>query len=129
MGYKGQPVPTTSYNAYRSKVSDGKSVYVKVPENTVIENQYFYELGGFIGSAAQSVETGAGQTSEIVLTIEQAEYETDQIETAEEYNTGDLLYFKGGKFTTNEADARLVGRVSDGKDNNNVVLFILAPQV
>lgn len=129
MARKGQPVPTTTYNAYRSKVSDGKSVEVEVPASTTIENQLFYELGGYFGSATQSVETGAGETDTVVLTIEQAEYETDQILTTDDFSPGTLIYFKDGKFQEDPEGARLVGRVSQGKDQNNVIWFILGPQV
>lgn len=123
MAYKGQPVPTTTYNAYRAKVSDGKSVTVTADKK--VENGLFYEIGGFFGTAAHSANNG----EEVTLTIEQAEYETDQIETTDEFNAGDSIYFKDGKFTTDEADARLVGRVTRGKDQNNVIWFILGPQV
>lgn len=128
MPYKGQPVPSTSYNSYRSKVSDGKSVEVEVPASTTIENQKFYELGGFFGSATQSVKTLASEKDTVVLTIEQAEYETDQIETTDDFEPGTLIYFKDGKFQEDDEDSRLVGRVTQGKDQNNVIWFVLAPQ-
>lgn len=123
MSYKGQPVPSTVYNEYRAKVSDGKSV--KVTATGKVESGKFYEIDGFFGSAMQSVSSG----EEVILNIEQAEYETDQIETTEEFDVGDLIYFKDGKFTITATDARLVGRVTQGKDDNNVIWFILGPQV
>lgn len=129
MARKGRAVPTTTYNAYRSKVSDGKSVEVQVPESTMIENQFFYELGGFFGSATRSIKTDTDETDTVVLTIEQAEYETDQIETKDDFEPGDTIYFKDGKFTVDDTDARLVGRVTQGKDQNDVIWFILGPQV
>lgn len=132
MAYKGQPVATTTHQAYRAKVSDGKSVRVVVPENTTIEANGFYELGGYFGAAMQSVVTGAGETSEVILNIEQAEYETDQIQTTKEFNAGDLIYFTAGKFTPEAgvgSENRKVGRVTSGKDRNNVIWFILGPQV
>lgn len=137
MSYKGQPAATKTHDAYRSKVSDGKSVEVEVPESTTIENQNFYELGGFFGSATQSVKTESGETDTVVLTIEQAEYETDQIQTSKDFKPGDTVYLKDGKLTTESESGsgddakenRLVGRVTQGKDKNNVIWFILAPQV
>lgn len=137
MSYRGQPVPSKVHEAYRSKVSDGKSVEVQVPENTEIINQHFYELGGFFGSATQSVKTESGETDVVVLTIEQAEYETDQIETTDDFEAGDKVYFVDGKLTTaadnGESEGptanRLVGRVTQGKDRNNVIWFILGPQL
>lgn len=123
MAYKGQPVPSTVHDAYRAKVSDGKSVTVTATSK--VENGKFYEIEGFFGTATHSASSG----EEVTLTIEQAEYETDQIETTEEFDVGDLIYFKDGKFTITATDARLVGRVTQGKDDNNVIWFILGPQV
>ena len=123
------PVPTTTYNQYRSKVSDGKSVRVKVPEKTTIEAGLFYEIGGFFGTAMQSVKTLASETSEVVLNIEQAEYETDQIEKTEAFEAGTKIYFENSKFTeTKSATARFAGTVTLGKDAKNTIWFILAPQ-
>ena len=129
MPYTGQPVPSTVYNAYRAKVSDGKSVRVPVPEKTTIEAGLFYEISGFFGSAMQSVKTLTGETSEVVLNIEQAEYETDQIEKTKSFKLGTKIYFDKGKFTETKSDtARFAGTVTQGKDANGVIWFILAPQ-
>jgi len=128
MAYVGQPVPSTVVNVNAAKVSDGKSVRVTVPENTVIEAGKFYLLDGFFGCAFQSVTTGAG---EVILNIEQAEYETDQIDTSQTFNKGTLLYWDGThkRFTETSAGNRLVGRVTQAKDSNGVICFILGPQV
>ncbi|RMD04913.1 DUF2190 family protein [Clostridium autoethanogenum] len=128
--YTGQPVPSTEQQITRAKVSDGKSVTVTVPEKTVIQAQNFYLLDGFFGVAAQSVTTDEGQTDEVNLTIEQAEYETDNIVTTEAFNKGDKIYWDStaGKFTVTTGTNRLVGRVTQPKDTNNVIWFILLPQ-
>lgn len=126
---EARAIPTTTYQSYRAKVSDGKSVKVTVPASTTIEAGLFYELGGFFGTAMQSVKTAAGETSEVVLNIAQEEFETDQITVSEAFATGTAIYFKGNKFTITEADGRLVGRVTQAKDQNNVIWFILGPQV
>lgn len=134
MAYKGQPVPSTVQQISRAKISDGKSVVVTVPENTEIAAQSFVLLDGFFGVAMDSVKTAAGETAEIALSIEQAEYETDQITTADTFKKGDLVYYKAStkKLTTDpgttEAPNRLVGRVTSEKDANNVIWFILLPQ-
>lgn len=67
---------------------------------------------------------------EVTLQIEQAEYETDNIVTSEAFEAGKLIYWDNTakKFTTTSASNRLVGRVTDGKDSNNVIWFILLPQ-
>lgn len=119
---QGRPIPTTTHNAYRAKVSDGKSVKVVAGENT--ESGLFYEFSGFFGSAMQSVE----KDEEVILTIEQAEFETDQIVKEDDFEVGDILYFKDGKFTVSGEDSRQVGRVTQGKDDKNVIWFILGPQ-
>lgn len=120
------------------KVSDGKSVRVTMPESTVIEQGKFYLLDGFFGMAIQSVTTGAGQTAEVILDIEQAEYETSQIKAEDAFNKGDRVFFDAAAkiLTTNaNPDAsgnpqnRPVGRVTLAKDANNVIWFELGPQV
>lgn len=131
MAYVGQPVPSTVININTAKVSDGKSVRVTVPENTVIEAGKFYLLDGFLGCAFQSVTTGAGETAEVVLNIEQAEYETDQIDTSQTFAKGTLIYWDEAnkRFTEDSEGNRLAGRVTQAKDANNVICFILGPQV
>lgn len=132
MAYVGQPVPSTVVNVNAAKVSDGKSVRVTVPENTVIEAGKFYFLDGFLGCALQSVTTGPGETAEVILNIEQAEYETDQIFGSQTYAKGTLIYWNEAnkRFTENASEGnRLAGRVTQAKDANNVICFILGPQV
>jgi predicted RecA/RadA family phage recombinase len=131
MSYKGQPVPSTVYQSYRAKVSDGQSVRVPVPEKTKIESQKLYLLSGYFGAATESVTTGDGETSEVILTIEQAEYETDQIDKTQAFEVGTLVYWDvdNSQLTETDTDNRLVGRVSSAKDASNVIWFILGPQV
>ena len=131
MAYKGQPVPSSVHNIGYGKISDGKSVKVTVPENTKIEAGKFYLLDGFFGCAMQSVETSAGETAEVVLSIEQAEYETDQIAETGDFLPGTILFWdeEDGVFTEEDNGNRPVGRVTVGKDENDVIWFILGPQV
>lgn len=128
---EARAIPTTTYQAYRAKVSDGKSVRVTVPENTEIENGKFYLLDGFFGAAFHSVKTAAGETSDVSLNIEQAEYETNQISTTQAFKVGTPIYWNEAteKLTETETGNRLVGRVTSAKDQNNVIWFILGPQV
>lgn len=133
MAYTGQPVPSSVHNIGYGKISDGKSVRVTVPANTTIEAGKFYLLDGFLGCAFQSVTTGAGETAEVILNIEQAEYETDQINTANAFNKGDLVYYDATNEVLTTSDGaganRKVGRVTVPKDAYNVIWFILGPQV
>lgn len=131
MAYKGQPFPSTTYQSYRAKVSDGKSVRVPVPEKTTLEAQKFYLIGGFFGAAMESVKTGTGETDEAILNVEQAEFETDQIDKTQEFAFGTPIYWDAAKSQLTETDTgnRLVGRVTAAKDSKNVIWFLLGPQV
>lgn len=112
------------------KISDGKSVKVSVPESTTIEKGKFYLLDGFLGMAIQSVTTGAGETAEVVLDIEQGEYETSQIDTADAFAAGDKVYYDSNntRFTTTATDGPFCGIVTQAKDANNVIWFWFVPQ-
>lgn len=123
--------PTTSYNIARAKVSDGKSVRVVVPENTTVIGEEPTLLGGFFGFPVQSVTTAAGQTSEVIMNIAQEEFETDKVVVADSFPGGALVYWDdtAKKLTTTAATNRKVGRVTAPKDANNVIWFILGPQV
>ena len=126
MAYTGQPVPTTEYQIPVAKISDGKSVVVTATGNVVQGD--FYEIEGFFGVAMTNGKAG----DKVVLNIEQAEYETDQINTSEAFNKGDLVYFDAAneRLTTSNGGGanRKVGRVTVPKDVNNVIWFILGPQ-
>lgn len=126
MAFKGQPISTTQVPVTRAKISDGKSVTLKVPTGKTVEAQNFYLINGFFGAAMQSGNEG----DEIVLQIEQAEYETDNIVTTEAFALGEKIYWDTtkNKFTTTVGDNRPVGRVTDPKDSNNTIWFILLPQ-
>ena len=119
MARKGQAIPTTVIPSYRAKVSDGKSV--KVTADQAVEVSKFYEIQGFLGAAFKSVEKG----KEVVLNIEQAEYETDQLGDGD-FVVGTPIYFADGTF--NPTAGRYAGIVTQGKDGDGVILFILAPQ-
>lgn len=129
--YQGNPVPMTVHQLSRAKVSDGQSITVTVPPETTIQAGEWTLLDGFFGLAMQSVTTGAGETKDIVLTIEQAEYETDQISTSQAFAKGTAIYWNDTtkKITETATGNRPVGRVSSGKDANNVIWFLLGPQV
>lgn len=112
------------------KVADGRSVKVTVPESTTIEQGKFYLLDGFLGIAVQSVTTGAGQTSAVILVIEKGEYETSQINTVDAFAQGAAVYYDSAnkRFTTTSTDNKFAGRVSVAKDTGNVIWFIFAPE-
>jgi len=129
MAYTGQPVPSTVYNIGYGKVSDGKSVKVTVPESTKVEAGKFYLLDGFLGCAVQSVETGAGETAEVVLNIEQAEYETDQTKEADRATMAvgkDIYWDKNNKYFTLSGTEIYAGKITAAADENGVIWFKLA---
>ena len=119
MAIKGQAMPTTVIQSHRAKISDGKSVRVTATEAT--EPSKFYEFDNFLGAVFQEAEEG----DEVILNIEQAEYETDQLGDGA-FAVGTQIYFADGKF--NESDGRYAGIVTQEKDEDGVILFLLAPQ-
>ena len=146
MAFKGQPVPTTVYQHGYFKVSDGKSVRVTVPANSgPIKAGALCEFDGFLGFAVggesplQAVTPGnvldnSDQPQELILTIEQAEYQTDQIAENEDFDTvGTPVYWDSTNKRLTESDGegtnRFAGRVTATRDANNTIHFILAPQI
>lgn len=113
------------------KVAGARSVKVTVPVSTEIVQGNFYLLAGFFGMALQSVTTDAATTSEVILEIDQAEYETDQITEADAFAVGAPVYWDDATslMTVVAGENRQVGRVTTAKDANNVIWFILGPQV
>lgn len=130
MTWTGQPTPATAVYLGYGKISDGKSIKVTVPESTTITAGKLYLLDGFLGVAMESVTTGEGGTSEVTLSIENAEYETDQINTEEAFTKGaDVYWDSTNKRLTTTATALYAGQVTSAKDSNNVIWFKLAPRV
>lgn len=130
MTWTGQPTPATAVYLGYGKISDGKSIKVDVPESTTITAGKLYLLEGFLGVAMESITTGEEETSEVTLSIENAEYETDQINTGEAFTKGaDVYWDSTNKRLTTTATALYAGQVTSAKDNNNVIRFKLAPRV
>jgi hypothetical protein len=128
MAYVGQPVPSTVVNINAAKVSDGKSVRVTVPENTTIEAGKFYLLDGFLGAAFQSVTTGVEETAEVILNIEQAEFETDQTKEADRATMvvgTDIYWDKDNKYFTLSGTDIYAGKITAAADENGVIWFKL----
>lgn len=131
MTWTGQPTPATAVYLGYGKISDGKSIKVTVPESTTITAGKLYLLEGFLGVAMESVTTGERETSEVTLSIENAEYETDQINTGEAFAKGaDVYWDSNNKRLTTTATALYAGQVTSAKeDSNDVIWFKLAPRV
>lgn len=133
MSYTGQPIPSTVINISQVKISDGKSVVVTVDAGAGITAGQFAVVDGFFGVAMQTVVAADNIIgTDISLTIEQAEYITDQIDTAKAFAKGTALYFDPARslFTDDSAVAGVLfcGRTSVAKDASNTMQFILYPQ-
>lgn len=128
MAYKGQPVPSTTYQKGYFKVSDGKSVEVSVPANSDLKAGQFAYLDGFLGVITRDVKTAANETAKAILIIEVAEYETDQIDDSKTFAKGDKVYWDNtNKRFTTDATGIFAGVVTNAKDSNGVIWFVLWP--
>lgn len=121
-GDYGQPVPTETYDTYRAKVSDGKSVTVTVPDNHEVEVNELCLIDGHLGFSFQSGD----ENEEITLNVERGEFETNQIDPSHDYKIGAVVYFDEteGRLTEDETN-RMAGIVTNPKDENNVIWFLL----
>lgn len=113
------------------KVSDGLSQRVTVPAPDAIIKGNFYLYNGFFGMAFQDKAAATAAAVEIILNIEECEYETSQITVADAFNKGDLVYWIPGTLllSTVAGANRLVGRVTVAKDAGNVIMLKLGPQL
>lgn len=109
--------------------TQGESVKVTVPVSTVVVGGNVYRFQGFTGMAFSSLTTDATDTGEVVLDLSLSEFETSQINTADAFAKGDIVYFEdatslfravaeGGVVP---AGTRRFGRVTVAKDASNVV--------
>lgn len=130
MSFDGQPVPTTTHQQARAKVGDAKSVKVAVPANSgAIAAGSLQYFGGFLGFAVQSLDDDAENAQDLVLTIELAEYETDQVKAEDAMAAGAALYWDTAQGELTETPTPIyAGKVTAAKDDNDVVWFALAAQ-
>lgn len=115
------------------KATDGQSVRVTVPDTVTCLQGEFALLDGWFGLNATMAKDVAAGAAQVVLQIEEAEYETDQITTAEAYPIGALVNFNGTTklFTVAAVAGAIVGpvgRITVAKDVNNVIWFKLFTQ-
>lgn len=123
-------VSYTKHQMAHFKKSDGKSVRVTVQENTEVKAGELVYLDGFLGFAMQDVTTGSGETAPLILSIEPAEYETDQINTGQDFNKGTRIYWDDGEgYLTETPTTVYAGVVTSAKDANDVIWFVLKPGV
>lgn len=124
-------VPSTKYSAAYFKVSDGKSVKVTVPASSgAIAAGTFQMYDGFLGIAMQDLVNDDVNAQELILNIEAAEYETDQINAAETFAKGTKIYWdQNNKWFTETPTGIYAGQVTVAKDANNVIWFKFMPEM
>ncbi len=125
------------------RIGDGRSVKVYVPAGNEIGAGEFVLLDGYLGLAVYSIKTDnegnvvkfkgqqvtGGRAPEIMLRIEEARYETSQIDSSMVYSAGDKVYWEAlfKRFTRTAPGNRYAGRVVDADNNNGIIWFKLTP--
>jgi hypothetical protein len=115
------------------KMADGLSVDVAVPDTIVVAQGEFVSIQGFFGLAEFDDKPTAAGIATIAINIEQAQYDTDQITTAEAYAVGDLVNFNTTtklftKAAVTGAVIGPVGRITVAKNADNVIGLLLLSQ-
>lgn len=121
-------VSYTKYQQGRAKIGDGKSVKVTVPAGSgAITAGEFYYFDGVVGVAMQSLENDDVNDQDLILQVELAEYETDQIDTSQSFSKGTRIYWDtdNNRFTETPTDI-FAGIVTAAKDSNDVIWFLNA---
>lgn len=131
MAYIGQPVPTMVETVGAAKISDGKSVRVSVPANSgdITAGEFCY-FGGFLGVAMQNLSNNTSAAQDLILQIEVAEDETKQLTDGQDFDAGTKIYWNNTtkKFTETPTTV-FAGVVTNGKDNDGVIWFVLMPGI
>lgn len=127
--------PTVRHTGKRGKVGEGDSVRVAA-EGTVNVHDLAYAQG-FFGMVTDIKDKVTGETGkregvagdEVVLTIEQAQYETTLIDEGQDYAVGTPVYWDvvAGKVTETEKPL-LVGKVTRSKAPGGAIWILLLPQ-
>ncbi len=110
-------------------VSEGKSVRVTVPAGVVVTQGDFYQIDGYLGWAAQTVDNPLA-AEPVILNTAVAEYETSQLDPAAPFAAvGDPVYFDAGAgLLTNVAGGNLyAGRITSPRDADDVIWFLFDP--
>jgi hypothetical protein len=115
------------------KVSDGLSVRVVCPDGDVSAQGEFHFYDGFFGFNLTRPKLDPTGDVAIILQIEQAEYETNQIDAAGTFAAGAKVFFTPGSGTTpgvlhDGAGTHYVGIVTVEKDASGAIWMHLAAQ-
>lgn len=127
--------PTVKHKGKRGKVAEGESIRV-VAEGKIEAHDLTYAQG-FFGMVTDIKDKDTGETGkregvagdEVVLTIEQAQYETMLIDAGQDYAVGTPVYWDAaaGKVTETEQPL-LVGKVTRTKAPGGAIWILLLPQ-
>ena len=102
-------------------------------ENTKIEAGKFYLLAGFFWLRYAIRGDRTEETAEVILNIEQAEFETDQIAETGDFLPGTLIYWDEGmsihRRSQRQPSCWSRDRRKGENDENDVIRFILGSQV
>lgn len=104
------------------KISDGKSITITAGGSYSAGTWYY--VSGFVGLCFKDAVSG----DEVAFNIEEAEYKTDQIDTADTLAVGTIIYWDSGnsRFTSEGATGQIeCGKITKAKDSNNIIYFKL----
>lgn len=127
--------PTVKHKSKRGKVAEGESVRV-IAEGKVDKHDLAY-AEGFFGMVTDIKDKDTGQTGktegvagdEVMLTIEQAQYETTLIDNGQDYKVGTPVYWDAtAGQVTETAQPLLVGKVTRSKAPSGAIWLLLLPQ-
>lgn len=127
-----KPTPIVTHTGKRGKIAEGNSVKVKADGPVKVHE--LTAASGFFGMVTdiKDKDGNVGQRegvkdNEITLTIEQAQYETTQIDAGADYEVGTDVYWDGSKLVETAAGL-YVGKVTRTKEAGGAIWVLLAPQ-
>lgn len=109
-GQKINVVTSTTHMHECPEVSEAEAVVVTIPEDRVVEEGEFGLFDGFFGVALNGSEDGSEDG--VVVQIKFAEYETDQIDTADSFLKGTEMYWNPGQQEFDEAAEAAVSDIT-----------------
>lgn len=125
--------PTVIHKGKRGKVGEGDSV--RVIADGAVKRHELTAAQGFFGMVTDIKDKSTGEVGkvegvagdEVVLTIEQAQYETTLIDEGADYAVGTDVYWDGSKLVEDATDL-YVGKVTRLKEPGGAIWVLLAPQ-
>lgn len=125
--------PTVVHKGKRGKVAEGDSV--RVIADGVVKRHELTVAQGFFGMVTDIKDKNTGDVGkvegvagdEVVLTIEQSQYETTLIDEGLDYDVGTDVYWDGSKLVEDATDL-YVGKVTRSKAPGGAIWVLLAPQ-